>query len=150
MIVVTNSLLYNTTTAVTEAMPSSSGFLVNAKLILYTNAIGLARNTTVDQLEQPTYTGYEPQTITWTSGQSENDGSYSLVGNLIKFQMDDEDVPTTAVGYGITNSSGTDLFLAEEFDEEQLLVTVDDAVSLVPKVCIGIPDTDFGSAVLVS
>ncbi len=113
------------------------GLLKVAKVGLFTNQPVLTIATVLADLDQPVYTGYALETITWEPILEIFDGSWVNQGGLSLFQMTNNDNPTIVTGCFICNSAGTTLWVAEMFDTPVNLVTSDFALLISPQVAYG-------------
>lgn len=133
------------TSTVAGAGAGADGVLVGVKVELFTTDIALDEDTLYGDLLIPTYPGYAPVTVTWAGIYERADGAFLVTGQLIPWKMTDATIPTTVMGYALVD--GTSVLLAtERFDQQEDLVSADDAIVFAPQVAFG-ADGDWGTAV---
>ena len=96
-----------------QAGAGVAGILNAAKVILFTNSVSITKTTPLSALTQPTYTGYAPVAVTWGAAARDQFGDIVTLSQLVLIQMANALTPTTIIGYGLTDSAGANLLLAE-------------------------------------
>lgn len=105
-------------TSYTQAGGGSAvaGPLNGAKFVLFTNTITPTKNTPLSALTPPTYTGYAPAAVTWGAAVIDASNDVVTFTGTMPVQMgSSSDLPETIMGYGLTDSAGTNLLLVEVF-----------------------------------
>lgn len=131
MQVLSNYLLNLLTGNAVAAAPVALGPLDACKMILFTNVIAPTAATVLSDLTQPTYTGYVAIAVTWSSIFTLPSGNYCVESTAILWQMGDGMLPTTIIGFALTDTGGHNLLLTEVFNAPRNLVLATDAITVI-------------------
>jgi hypothetical protein len=131
--ILSNYLLNLLTGNAVSASSVATGPLDACKMILFTNAISPTPATLLADLTQPTYTGYTPQAVVWSTVFTLPNGNYCVQGTGLEWQMGDGALPTTVIGMALTDSAGSHLLLTEVFNTPRQLVLATDAIIVLPQ-----------------
>ena len=147
MQVFTNDLLAQLAANLTATAPVALGPLDACKMILYTNTFALDRNTVLADLIQPTYTDYAVQAVTWGGVFTTPDGKFCRYSVSVSWQMGDAMLATTVVGFGLINTAGDTLLVAESFATPRNLVATTDLIEILAQV--GFANPGVGQSVVL-
>ena len=112
-----------------------------AKLILATNQFQPSKTRALADLQQPTYTGYAAQTLTWGAATYDPNGQVVQFSNLLTFKATSGAVSITAYGFGITNAGGTVLYASDLFLSPLSLIDLNSTINVIAALPLQISQT---------
>ena len=147
MFIPTDALLQAMMVNELDATPGA-GALTGLDIQLFTNSPVLNRTTVLADLTTPAYAGYANLVgVVFGALHRRDDGGWCVDSPLTTWDMNDNVLPTTIMGYGIFLPAGTVLYGAEYLPAPVTLTTTLDLLNLITQFCLG--GTDWGQCTVI-
>lgn len=133
------------------ALTAEAGPLDGLKAVPFVEDFTPSNSSTMSNIVWSDDSGLAEQDVVWAEAQQHADGSYGVLGGLLRFQMVEGAEPQTIYGVALFRLEGSAqvLVAVDHFDEPQYLGNLDQTVDYVPRFSINPALTVYGQGVVV-
>src|SRR5215472_16178164 len=115
MLITTEYLDAQILTEATAAV-GAAGVLHSATVRLYTAGPTPNKTTPFSAYTEPTFTGYAPVTVTWTTPTRDSGARINIESQLLTFQETTTPVTVSVLGWFMADLAAANSLMAEQFD----------------------------------